>query len=273
MWVIGNWKMNGAKSELLTEMETLWGHISNEWDRHPKAEVQVRICPPFPYLGLLEQIVKDKGFSELGLAAQDLSQFVEDGAYTGETNGRILRDCGVTAVLVGHSERRTIFSEDDQVRIPNKIRAAVEGGLTPVICLGEPEAVRLNDEYFDYVGRQLDSALRVMAGFAFKPFFMVAYEPIWAIGTGQVAEPQTVQAMHQFIKRRIKEFVLDGYKSATVPSVPVLYGGSVNADNAESLLRLPDVNGVLVGGASRNMLAFSKIIQAAFRVQAGSGDF
>ena len=189
------------------------------------------------------------------LGAQNLAADM-DGAVTGEVSGEMLADCGVTHVLVGHSERRVLFGETDE-QVARKFQRAQQAGLTPVLCVGETQVQRAAGATENIVGAQLDAVLQV-AGVAVFEQAIVAYEPVWAIGTGLTASPQQAQEVHEMVRARIA--ALD---KKCADRLLILYGGSVKADNAASLFAQPDIDGGLVGGASLDADAFGAICQAA----------
>lgn len=213
--------------------------------------VEVAVCPPFPYL---EQVGRRLSGSWIALGAQNISAF-EVGAYTGEVSSSMLVDLGCAWVIVGHSERRSLFGEVDAI-VVGKIRAALEAGLKPILCVGETLAQREAGDAECVVGGQLDSVVLAFGATA-AASLTVAYEPVWAIGTGRVAAPEQAQAMHRFIRARLEAAGVDA------AGVRILYGGSVTAENAPSLFALPDIDGALVGGASLVPAGFLGICRAA----------
>ncbi|MCP2041011.1 triosephosphate isomerase [Neisseria sp. HSC-16F19] len=244
-WVLGNWKMNGRTAR---NQDLLEGIL-------PQAAcgVQVGVAVPAVYLAA----VAATAGQALWAGAQDVSRFEADGAFTGETSAAMLADAGARFVLVGHSERRQYFGEDNTV-LAEKLHHSLAAGLVPVLCVGETLAERDVGEAEAVVARQLAVLKDWRAeGVA------VAYEPVWAIGTGRVAEAAQIAAMHAFIYRQILSLCGEGAK------IRVLYGGSVNAANAADILAIPQVDGALVGGASLQAEPFTAIIQAA-RTAAGA---
>jgi triosephosphate isomerase (TIM) len=243
--VIGNWKMNGSleKTRLLVEglRDELQGLDS----------VGYGICPPFPYLGLAASLKAD---SALALGAQNLSAQAA-GAYTGEVSGAMLKDVGCSFVLVGHSERRSLYGETDEVVVA-KLKAALEQGLMPVLCVGETLAEREAQQAELVVGNQLGAAVHGL-GVELVQQLVIAYEPVWAIGTGKTASPEEAQAMHAYIRACLQNCGI------AAESVSILYGGSVNAANAAGLFAQADIDGALVGGASLEVSGFLAICRAA----------
>lgn len=244
--VVGNWKMNGSRAR----NEALLSALQEE---SVNVAVEVAVCPPFPYL---EQVGRALAGAQIALGAQNVSSF-EAGAYTGEVSPSMLVDIGCVWVIVGHSERRTLFGEGDEV-IAGKLRAALAVGLKPILCVGETLAQREAGEAESVVGAQIDHAISAL-GVEAAAQLVVAYEPIWAIGTGRVASSDQAQAMHRFIRTRLG---LAGV------AVRILYGGSVTAANASELFVQPDIDGALVGGASLVAAGFSGICRAAAAVAA-----
>ena len=211
-------------------------------------QVDLVVCPPFPFLA---------GFDpdKVALGAQNLSQF-ESGAHTGEVSGSMLKEVGCRYVIVGHSERRTDQQESNQL-VAEKVAAALRADLTPILCVGEPLPVREAGDELNYVAAQLDAVVtRIGAPQLNK--LVVAYEPIWAIGTGNTATPEQAQAVHAFIREHLSKA-----NASAAAAIRILYGGSVNAANAEQLFAQPDVDGGLIGGASLKIDDFLVICQAA----------
>ena len=239
--VIGNWKMNGRLAANLALLDALQADAAVQ-------AAQVAVAPPFAYLGQAATLLAG---SNIALAAQDVSAFDKDGAYTGEVSAAMLADVGCRYVLIGHSERRQYFAEDHAL-LARKLQAAVAAGLIPVYCVGETLAEREGDAYKAVIAEQL-AVLGALAGHD----YVVAYEPVWAIGTGKVASVAQIDEVHQFIR----ETVLQCHGASD--SIRVLYGGSVKADNADAILSLQSVGGALVGGASLDVESFGRICQAA----------
>ena len=209
------------------------------------AGVECAVCVPYPYLG--ETAGQLKG-TALALGAQNLSEHAQ-GAYTGEVSAAMLKDFGCRYVLAGHSERRQQYGETDAV-VAAKFAAALVQGLTPILCLGETLAEREAGRTEAVVSRQLDSVISLNKKESFKEA-VVAYEPVWAIGTGRTATPEQVQEVHFFLRKRLPE------------TTRLLYGGSVKKENAAALFALPDVDGGLIGGASLVAADFLAIVKAA----------
>lgn len=240
--VVGNWKMHASQSEVTDLLGRLQAGMP------ALDEIEVAVCPPYPYLlqaaGLLAG-------SRIGLGAQNLA--VEpSGAYTGEVSGPMLVDVGCRYVIVGHSERRSLYGEHNAL-VAQKFRAARHHGLVPILCVGEQLAEREADATENVLAAQLDAVLDLCGGDALAGA-VIAYEPVWAIGTGRVATPQQAQAAHRFIRERVG-------RGAATPRL--LYGGSVKPDNAAGLFAQADVDGGLVGGASLVADQFLSICKAA----------
>lgn len=238
--VAGNWKQNGDQALVKTMQDGLSKLTFNG--------VEVVVCPPFPYLGAFEA----KGFK---LGAQNLSLH-DSGAHTGEVSGSMLKEVGCQYVIVGHSERRADNSEDNEV-VAQKVKQALAAGLTPVLCFGESEQVRDSGQLFDFIQSQLEPVIALI-GVASLAETVLAYEPIWAIGTGRTATPEQAQEVHQFVRSYIAK-----QDASVAANLTILYGGSVKADNAELLFAQPDIDGGLIGGASLKLDDFVAICQAA----------
>ncbi|MCE7525337.1 triosephosphate isomerase [Alloalcanivorax xenomutans] len=242
--VAGNWKMNGR----LDMVEALGASLGGL--RNSRAEVAV--CPPFPYLAALARAL---GGSGVQIGAQNVSSH-EDGAFTGEVSAEMLADMGCRYVIVGHSERRALYGEDDEL-VGEKFLRAQQGGLIPILCVGETLREREAGETEQVVVRQVSSVLDV-AGIGAFDQAVVAYEPVWAIGTGETATPEQAQEVHARLRSALAA------EDASVASrIRLLYGGSVKSDNAALLFAQPDIDGGLIGGASLSADEFSAICLAA----------
>jgi triosephosphate isomerase len=241
----GNWKMNGSRTQTAALITALRENLAG-------GHGEVILCPPYVYLSEAAALLDGTGIS---LGAQDVA--VEDsGAFTGEVAGSMLADVGCSHVIVGHSERRALFGEDDAV-VAAKFAAAQRNGLVPIFCVGETLEERQSGITEEVVGRQLQAVLD-HAGVAALARAVIAYEPVWAIGTGMTATPEQAQAVHAFVRGRIAA------EDATIAdSVRILYGGSVKSSNAGDLFSMPDVDGGLVGGASLDAQDFAGICRAA----------
>ena len=237
--VAGNWKMNGDKA-LVEQMQK---HIAAA----DLKNMDVVICPPSPYLGLFDSKVK--------LGSQNISQF-DSGAHTGEVSVAMLSEFNCQYVIVGHSERRADNYESNEL-VALKVEQSLKAKLTPILCVGEPESVRENGTLFDYIAAQLDAVL-LQVGISQFDNIVLAYEPIWAIGTGKTASPAQAQEVHAFIRGHLAE------QDAKIASkVVIVYGGSVKGNNAQELFSQVDVDGGLIGGASLNPEEFLSICQVA----------
>jgi triosephosphate isomerase len=244
--VAGNWKMHGstaANAELIAGIAA--GAPASD-------RVKMLVCPPFPYLAAVRQAVGDSGIS---VGAQNVSQHAS-GAFTGEVAVAMLADVGCEYVIVGHSERRTLYGENSQ-QVAEKFKAVLEGGLIPILCVGETLSEREAGATEAVVDEQLGAAVDAVGIEAFANA-VVAYEPVWAIGTGVTATPEQAQAVHKHLRARIAA------NSTTIAeSLQLLYGGSMKGDNAAGLLAMPDIDGGLIGGASLQADNFLAIARAA----------
>lgn len=247
MMVAGNWKMNGSRDG----NASLVRDIVLDVKKCP--DIEVLVCPPSLYLESVRDQIKG---SPVRLGAQNLCDQEKPGAFTGEIHGGMLKDVGCTYVVVGHSERRALYGETDAV-VAAKFKAAQACGLTPILCLGETLAQREANETEAVLLRQLEAVLALCGIGAFKNA-VIAYEPVWAIGTGRTASPAQAQQAHSFIRAQLaaKDVKISN-------SVRVLYGGSVKADNAAEIFANPDVDGGLIGGASLKAVEFLTICAAA----------
>ena len=243
--VAANWKMNGslesAKSLVIGIKQGLAGSNNAE----------VAICPPFIYLPEISELLSDTSIS---LGAQNVSH-LENGAYTGEISSVMLTDFACRYVIVGHSERRTLYHENDG-RVAEKFIAAQAQGLIPILCVGELLEEREANTTEDVIARQLDVVID-KAGISAFANAVVAYEPVWAIGTGKTATPEQAQEVHEFIRLRLAR-----HDNEIANGIRILYGGSVKADNAEQLFKMADIDGGLIGGASLIADDFLTICQA-----------
>ncbi|WP_313140937.1 triose-phosphate isomerase [Stenotrophomonas sp.] len=243
--VAGNWKLHGSR-QFATD---LLGQVAAGL---PKAGVEVVILPPLPYLG---ELVEDFGETGLVFGAQDVSSN-EKGAYTGEVCAAMLHEVGARYGLVGHSERRQYHNESSEL-VARKFAAALHAGLVPVLCVGETLEQREAGQTEAVIAAQLAPVLALVGGEGFAAA-VVAYEPVWAIGTGKTASKEQAQQVHAFIRGEVARI-----DARIADSLPILYGGSVKPDNAGELFAQPDVDGGLVGGASLVAADFLAIAQAA----------
>lgn len=243
--IAGNWKMNGSKASA----EALMNAVVSGSEGISKAEVAV--CPPFPFLDIGQKILSG-GLVRLG--AQNVCT-EKSGAFTGEVSAGMLAEFGCRYVICGHSERREYYGETDAV-IAAKLSICIESGLTPILCVGETLQQREAGQTENIIGVQLDSIISQIGCDAFGRM-EIAYEPVWAIGTGLTASPDQAQAVHIFIRRRIA-----AQNEAIADKVRILYGGSMKAANARELLSQADIDGGLIGGASLVAEDFLAICQA-----------
>jgi triosephosphate isomerase len=248
--VLGNWKMNGTLASVsawCSVLQDRLGKITSS-ERDPR----VGVLPPFPYLEPMARALESTGCQ---IGAQDLSPH-EVGAFTGEVSGAMLSDLGCACVLVGHSERRTLHRETDAL-VAAKFAAALRASLTPILCVGETLDEREAGVTERIVEHQL-AAVLATNGIHGLARAVIAYEPVWAIGTGRTATPEQAQEVHAFIRG-----LISASDAAVGASLAILYGGSVKAANAVDLFAMPDIDGALVGGACLDALEFATIVRAA----------
>ena len=246
--IAGNWKMNCGPvdaAELLEGLKNAKAEVAEE--------VDVLVCPPFVSLGMSVNYLQD---TDIHVGAQNI-HFEDNGAFTGEISASMLTECGCSFVIIGHSERREYFGETDS-SVNKKIKKALEFDLVPVLCVGESLDQRKQDIHFDLVKNQVKAALEGISGDEALDV-VIAYEPIWAIGTGETASKEQAQEMHA----HIRSVVDDLYDQETADGIRILYGGSMKPANAEELLSQPDVDGGLIGGASLDAESFAGIISTA----------
>ncbi|MCL2590003.1 MAG: triose-phosphate isomerase [Betaproteobacteria bacterium] len=237
--VVGNWKLNGslaANEALLKACEALAG-------------ADIAVCVPFPYLAQAASLLNG-----MALGAQTVSEF-KSGAYTGEVSAEMLAEMGCRYVIVGHSERRTLFGEDDDM-VGRKAAAALRAGLVPIVCVGESLGERDSGRVMEVVGSQLGAVWESIGAQGLSRA-VIAYEPVWAIGTGRTASAEEAQEVHASIRRWLAKY------DVPAAEIRILYGGSVKADNAAALFAMPDVGGGLIGGASLAAGDFMAICRAA----------
>jgi len=243
--VAGNWKMNNDASQTKDLIAAL---ISQK----QLSQAKVMIAPTFPNLVNAVEAVKG---SNIEVVAQNM-HFAANGAYTGEVSAAMLKSVGVHTVILGHSERRAYFHETDEL-LAKKVNAALENNMKVIFCFGEELADRKSGNHENIVASQIKNALFHLDANAFKNIIL-AYEPVWAIGTGETASPEQAQDMHAFIRKTLA----DRYGSNLAESMTILYGGSVKPDNAEEIFSKPDVDGGLIGGASLKAEDFYAIVNA-----------
>lgn len=246
--IAGNWKMNTDK----TSAVALFNDITENYDTYGLHEKkQVVLAPPFPFLNIA--LDKSADYPYLYVAAQNCSEH-DKGAYTGEVSAHMLASVCVKYVLVGHSERRQYFNEGDLLLL-EKIKQAQRNEIIPIFCCGEPLEIRMANEHFKFIKAQLDNCIFQLNEEGIKNL-VIAYEPIWAIGTGQTASPEQAQEVHAFIREELARH----YSKEVADSISILYGGSVNWKNAMDLFGCADIDGGLVGGASLKADEFAEII-------------
>ncbi len=245
--VMGNWKMNGRRSMVESLLKVVMADIGE------LSGVEVAVCPPYPYVGLVMDRLA--AHSTVVCGAQDVSAYA-DGAYTGEVSAEMARDVGCRFAIIGHSERRTLFGETDAV-VAQKFARSLAADLTPVLCVGETSAERDAGRTQEVVLRQLSAVFKECGSGAFERA-VVAYEPVWAIGTGRAASPEEAQAVHRFIRD-----VITRQNAPAAGRLRILYGGSVKAQNARELFGQDDIDGGLIGGASLVGADFVSICRAA----------
>lgn len=243
--VAGNWKMNKTLEESQELTKALTAKVPNN-------EVEVIIAPTFPNLYPVNELIKN---SNISLAAQNV-HFADNGAFTGEVSTDMLSSVGVSTVIVGHSERRSIFGESHEL-LAQKSTKVVQSGMQLMFCIGEVLEDRKSDKHFDVVKKQLEDSLFHLSEDEFKQV-VLAYEPVWAIGTGETASPEQAQEMHAFIR----SLLVEKYSQDTAENTSILYGGSVKPNNAKEIFSQPDVDGGLIGGASLKADDFVSIINA-----------
>jgi triosephosphate isomerase len=249
--VAGNWKMNMTYQDGLALVSEITNMVADEVTGAQAP--QVVICPPFPLLHGVGKLLP--AGSRFHLGAQNCHQ-KESGAFTGEVSPKVLASVGCEYVILGHSERRQYFGEDDEL-LSQKLNAALAAGLTPIFCVGESLDTREADETFSYIAKQLKDGLFHLSNEDFAKV-VIAYEPIWAIGTGKTATSAQAQEVHAFIREQIA----GAYDAEAAQNTTILYGGSANAQNARELFSQPDVDGGLIGGASLKSRDFTEIIKS-----------
>ncbi len=245
-FIAGNWKMymTGAQTEeLLLSLKTRLAGVK---------DAEIGVCPPFPYLKLASGLLKG---SNIGLGAQNMG-WETQGAFTGEVSPVMLVDCGCKYVILGHSERRQYIKETDDL-INKKLQLALKSGLSPIVCIGETLEERERDETEKVVEKQIEGCLKELTS-AQMADVTLAYEPVWAIGTGKTATPEQAQSVH----RLIRDWLSKRFEPSAARKVRIQYGGSVKPENARELLSQPDIDGALVGGASLKADQFESIVKS-----------
>ncbi len=245
--VVGNWKMNGSLASNAALLDAIVGGLAAR-----ARSCDVAVCVPYPYLAQAQSALRD---SAVAVGSQDVSEYAS-GAFTGEVAASMLREFGARYAIVGHSERRTFFGDTDD-RVGQKADRALDAGLTPIVCVGESLQEREQGRADEIVARQLDAVLQRI-GAARLAQTVLAYEPVWAIGTGRTATPDQAQAMHAAIRRHVA-----ASDAEVAREVKILYGGSVKGSNAAALFGCADIDGGLIGGASLVADEFLAIVDAA----------
>jgi triosephosphate isomerase (TIM) len=243
--IVGNWKMFKLLAEAVQFVLDLKPRVVNS--RH----CEIVVAPTFTALKTVNDRLEG---SNIKTAGQDISDRPGQGAFTGEISAEMLKDLGCSYVIIGHSERRQYYQETDEL-VNSKIRAALAGGLRPILCVGESLAERDGGEMEEVVGRMVRGGLAGLTGSDLSRI-LIAYEPVWAIGTGRTATPEIARNMHRFIRS-----ILTEERGLEISNeIPILYGGSVKPDNIASLMAEPDIDGALVGGASLEADSFARIV-------------
>lgn len=250
--IVANWKMQGSLSKNKALVLGILEKLKSNTTTSAETEIECVLCPPAVYLPQVAELLAGQ---QIKLGAQN-AYCEPSGAYTGEIAPEMLQEIGCTYVILGHSERRTLFFETDEL-IARKFGAAYHAGLTPILCVGETHAEREAGSTFEVVARQINAVLNTVPIAAWEKA-VIAYEPVWAIGTGLTATPEVAQAVHAFIRQCLAKKV-----PQCATSTRILYGGSVKRDNALSLFNEPDIDGGLIGGASLNAEEFVKICMSA----------
>ena len=249
--IAGNWKMNNTIPEAVVLSQEIANCFNPNWAQH----VDVAVCPPFVDLKPVRTVFEFDRV-DIALGAQNV-YWQEKGAYTGEVSVAMLKDIGCAYCIVGHSERRELFAETNE-DVNLKAKALIAGGLRPIVCVGESLAVRDADTFLEYVTAQVRAAFAGIEDTAARDC-VVAYEPIWAIGTGRTATPEQAEE----VCAAIRETLVALYDQETADAMRILYGGSMNEGNASLLLAMPNIDGGLIGGASLKAKSFTEIIKAA----------
>ncbi len=243
--IAGNWKLNKTPREAIELVTALKRELADNTD------VDAVVCPPFTALSDVSDVLNE---SNIGLGAQNV-YWEDSGAFTGEISSPMLKEVGVQYVIVGHSERRQYFGETNET-VNKRIRAALSHGLTPIVCVGENLEDRESDKTFEVVGNHVEGSLAGLSNDEMEKIIL-AYEPVWAIGTGKTASPDQAQEVHKFIRSILVKL----FSQEIAEKIRIQYGGSVKAENAKELMSQPDIDGGLVGGASLTADAFVGIIK------------
>lgn len=243
--VAGNWKMNNNLSETIKLIDDLKIHINGK-------NVKVMIAPAFTFL---QTAVKQIDGYDIEVISQNVNNN-DSGAYTGEVSTKMLKSIGVNTTLIGHSERRAYYNEDDELLL-NKLKHSIECGMNVIFCFGEELSDRKSQNHFNIVKNQLDNTVMKVDKNSWKKIIL-AYEPVWAIGTGETASAEQAQEMHEYVRKCISE----SFGKEISNNVSILYGGSVKPNNASEIFSKKDVDGGLIGGAALNASDFSKIVES-----------
>lgn len=244
--VAGNWKMNNSNTESLSLLQELLNF------NFPK-DIRIIISPPYTQLGLVNEKLEK---SNIEVASQNM-HFADNGAYTGEISSSMIKSSGVFISILGHSERRTYFNETDE-SLKEKVDKAINENIEIIFCVGEELSDRNSGNHFEHIKIQLEKTVFLQPAESWKKI-IIAYEPIWAIGTGETASPKQVQEMHLFIRNIISE----NYSKTLADSISIIYGGSVKPSNANDIFSQSDVDGGLIGGASLKSKDFAAIVNAS----------
>ena len=245
--IIANWKMNLQYDEVKKLTSNIIKGIDDNFNETKKI-----LCVPFIYIKTVQKLLNDK--ENIFVGAQNCNEN-QDGAFTGEVSCSMLNSIGIKYVIIGHSERREYYYESDEI-IKNKIFQAINNNIIPIFCFGETFEARENKSYYNCVESQIEKSLFRLNSNQISNIIL-AYEPVWAIGTGKVPELNEIEQMHKFIREKIKS----KYDKLISRNISILYGGSVNSSNAKNIFNLPNVNGGLIGGASLNSDEFLRIVK------------
>ena len=245
--IIANWKMNLQPEEVKKLTMNIIKGITNNITESEKI-----LCVPFLYIETVRKLINET--KNIFVGAQNCNEN-KKGAFTGEVSCEMLNSIGVKHIIIGHSERREYYYESDEI-IEKKIFQAINNNMLPIFCCGETLEARENNSYFDYVDSQIDKSLFGLNLDQISKI-IIAYEPIWAIGSGKVPQLSEIEEMHKFIRKKINE----KYSKTVSQNISILYGGSVNSSNAKNIFNLPNVNGGLIGGASLNSNEFLSIVK------------
>ncbi|MDC1536196.1 triose-phosphate isomerase [Candidatus Thioglobus sp.] len=242
--IAGNWKMNASKASVKSLIDGILSGMEG-------VNSEVLVCVPFPYMSQVESLIEG---SNLKLGAQNIN-INSSGAFTGEVSANMIKDFGAKHVIVGHSERRSLYGETSSV-VAEKTKAAIDAGLSPLLCVGESLEQREAGKTETVVAEQINAVMELVGIESFDSI-IIAYEPVWAIGTGMTATPEQAQAVHFFVRNLLGES-----SENIAQKTPILYGGSMNAGNAVELISCPDIDGGLIGGAALKAEDFLQICKA-----------